>query len=189
MTTPQPNASGDDGLGWRFWCLVPVTGVAAGLAAGLLMLLFHLVQRVAFGGDGAHFLDDVAASSPARRVGVLTLGGVVAGLGLALIRREGAHAGGFAAAIWFRAGRLPLVPTLSQAVLAVLVVGSGASLGREAPPKLAGAAFGSALAGRARLSPSHHRLLAAFGAGTGIAAAYQVPLGGRCSRWRCCSAA
>ena len=43
MSTPQPNASGDDGLGWRFWCLVPVTGVAAGLAAGLLMLALHLV--------------------------------------------------------------------------------------------------------------------------------------------------
>ncbi len=176
--TPQPNASGDDGLGWRFWCLVPVTGIAAGLAAGLLVLLLHAVQRLAWGEGDAGFLRAVEAASPAQRVGVLALGGLVAGLGRLAIRHEGTHAGGFTAAIWFRAGRLPFWPTLSQAVLSIVVVGLGASLGREAAPKQAGAAFGSLFASRAGLSSSHRRLLAAFGAGAGIAAVYDVPLGG-----------
>ena len=176
--SPQPNDAGDDGLGWRFWCLVPATGVAAGLAAGLLMLLLHAVQHLAWGEGEAGFLRAVEAASPVQRVGVLALGGLVAGLGRLAIRREGGHAGGFAAAIWFRAGRLPFWPTLSQAVLSILVVGLGASLGREAAPKQAGAAFGSFFASRVGLSASHRRLLAAFGAGAGIAAVYDVPLGG-----------
>ena len=172
--SPQPNDAGDDGLGWRFWCLVPATGVAA----GLLMLLLHVVQHLAWGEGEAGFLRAVEATSPVQRVGVLAVSGLVAGLGRVAIRREGGHAGGFAATIWFRAGRLPFWPTLSQAVLSILVVGLGASLGREAAPKQAGAALGSLVASRVGLSSSHRRLLAAFGAGAGMAAVYDVPLGG-----------
>ncbi len=139
---------------------MPATGVTAGLAAGLLMRLLRLMQHLAWGEGAGGFLRAVEAASPGHRVGVLVLGGLAAGLGRALIRREGSHAGGLAAAVWFRAGRLPFVATVAQGVLSIVVVGLGASLGREAAPKQVGAAFGSLFAGRAGLPPGRHRLFA-----------------------------
>jgi len=82
------------------------------------------------------------------------------------------------AAIWFSAGRLPALRTLGSAVLSVVVVGMGASLGREGAPKQAGAVIANALSDRSSLSDEQRRLLVACGAGAGMAAAYGVPLGG-----------
>jgi len=60
----------------------------------------------------------------------------------------------------------------------VVIVGMGASLGREGAPKQAGAVIANALSDRAHLSDEQRRLLVACGAGAGMAAAYGVPLGG-----------
>ena len=82
------------------------------------------------------------------------------------------------AAIWFHAGRLPALRTLGSAVLSVIIVGMGASLGREGAPKQVGAVFANIFADRTRLSDEQRRLLVACGSGAGMAAAYGVPLGG-----------
>jgi H+/Cl- antiporter ClcA len=59
-----------------------------------------------------------------------------------------------------------------------VVVGLGASLGRENAPKLMGGASASVLAGWAKLTPGQTRLLMACGAGAGFGAVYNVPLAG-----------
>ena len=82
------------------------------------------------------------------------------------------------AAIWFHAGRLPAARTLASAVLSILLVGMGTSLGREGAPKQTGAVIANAMSDRAKLSDDARRLLVACGAGSGMAAAYGVPLGG-----------
>jgi H+/Cl- antiporter ClcA len=82
------------------------------------------------------------------------------------------------AAIWFHAGRMPGLRTLGSAVLSILVVGLGASLGREGAPKQAGAVFANWFSDWTKLSDEQRRLLVACGAGAGMAAAYGVPLGG-----------
>lgn len=58
------------------------------------------------------------------------------------------------------------------------MVGMGASIGREAAPKLMGGVSGSLLARWTKLTPAQRRLLVACGAGAGLAAVYNVPLGG-----------
>jgi H+/Cl- antiporter ClcA len=63
-------------------------------------------------------------------------------------------------------------------VLSILVVGLGASLGREGAPKQAGAVFANWFSDWTKLSDEQRRLLVACGAGAGMAAAYGVPLGG-----------
>jgi H+/Cl- antiporter ClcA len=63
-------------------------------------------------------------------------------------------------------------------VLSAIVVGMGASLGREGAPKQAGAVLANLFANQGRLSDEQRRLLVACGAGAGMAAAYGVPLGG-----------
>jgi CIC family chloride channel protein len=82
------------------------------------------------------------------------------------------------AAIWFYAGRLPVLRTLASATLSVIVVGMGAALGREGAPKQAGAVIANLMCDRTRLPDRERRLLVACGAGAGMAAAYGVPLGG-----------
>ena len=54
----------------------------------------------------------------------------------------------------------------------------GASIGREAAPKLMGGASGSVLGGWFKLTSAQKRLLVACGGGAGLAAVYNVPLGG-----------
>lgn len=63
-------------------------------------------------------------------------------------------------------------------VLSEIVIGLGASLGREAAPKLMGAVSGSVLARWTGMDAGQRRLLVACGAGAGLASVYNVPLAG-----------
>ncbi|GAB2458548.1 voltage-gated chloride channel family protein [Jatrophihabitans fulvus] len=179
----QPNATGDGEarLTPRLWALVVVTGVASGLAGVLMMLLLFTVQQAAFGVgvENAGFSAAVAAANGWHRALPLLVGGVIAGVGWYLLRRF--TAGGSSEPdeiLWTGRGRLSFRRSAGSAVLSEVVVGLGASLGREAAPKLLGAVSGSLLAEWCRLSPAQRRLLVACGGGSGLAAVYNVPLGG-----------
>ncbi len=80
--------------------------------------------------------------------------------------------------IWFHAGGMPFVRTIGRAVLSIIVVAMGAAIGREGALKQTGAVIGWRWAHWAGLSPEQRRLLTACGAGAGMAAAYNIPLGG-----------
>ncbi len=179
---PQPNvlvAANVPGFSARFWLLLVLTGVGAGLAAGLLMKLLRLVQHAAWSYPGGDFLDAVANAAAATRVEILAATGGLVGLALyALGRVKSAHSNELEATIWFRSGALAPIRTALKAVISIIIVALGASLGREAAPKQAGALIGSLLATWRDLPTSQHRLLAACGAGAGIAAVYDVPFGG-----------
>jgi H+/Cl- antiporter ClcA len=160
----------------RFWMLVALVGLGAGLGGAALMELLKAVQHLAWSYHSGDFLEGVQHTSSARRVLVLAIGGVVAGLGTMLLAGRGA--GEISEAIWLRDARLPLFASLARAVHSILVVGLGASLGREAAPQQAGAAVASAISDWAELPPWQRQLLVACGAGAGMAAVYNVPLGG-----------
>ena len=80
--------------------------------------------------------------------------------------------------VWGEEERLSFRRSLGTSVISEVVIGMGASIGRENAPKLMGGASASLLAGWARLSPAQRRLLMACGGGAGLAAVYNVPLGG-----------
>ena len=167
------------GYTWRFWALVVVLGALTGLAASALMWILRLVEDLAYGFHAASFAAAVAASSDLRRVGVVLLAGVLVAVGaIVLKRRPGAGAIEVSEALWLRAGRLPILPSLARGVLSVVTVGLGSPLGREAAPQLAGASLASRLSDWAQLPVWQRRLLVASGAGAGFAAVYNVPLGG-----------
>lgn len=162
-----------------FWLAVVLTGLGTGLAAAALTGLLELVQHTLWPGAGIDLLDAASRTAPGWHVLVLVGAGVLTGAGqLLLVRLSSANSIDITAAIWFHAGRLPAWRTLGSAVLSILVVGMGASLGREGAPKQAGAVVANALSDRVRLSDEQRRLLVACGAGAGMAAAYGVPLGG-----------
>lgn len=163
----------------RFWIAVFFTGVLTGIGAVVLTRLLEAMQRWMWHGSGTDLLAAATRATSTRRVLVLLAAGVMTGIGQVILRRLSSGNGiDTTAAIWFHAGRLPALRTLGSAILSVLVVGMGASLGREGAPKQAGAVFANFFACRARLSDEQRRLLVACAAGAGMAAAYGVPLGG-----------
>jgi chloride channel protein, CIC family len=180
--SPQPNVFASGSVfehPLRFWAAILVTGCAAGLAGGALMLLLRGVQHLAWSYQTGDFLEGVERASTARRLLALTLAGALVGVGrLTFLRPTGGHSGELSEAIWFRAGRLPLVSTVFKGAFSIIVVALGASLGREGAPKQIGAAVASAIAQRAKFTAAQSRLIAACGAGAGMAAVYNVPFGG-----------
>src|SRR3984885_10395760 len=163
----------------RFWLAVTLTACSTGLAAATLTRLLELVQQWVWGGTGTNLLEAAEKADALRHVLVLLGAGVLTGLGQIALRRLSSGNGiDTTAAIWFHAGRLPALRTLGSAVLSVVIVGMGVSLGREGAPKQAGAVIANVLSDKAHLSDEERRLLVACGAGAGMAAAYGVPLGG-----------
>jgi chloride channel protein, CIC family len=163
----------------RFWLAVVLTGVGTGLGAAALTRLLDTVQHLAWNGSATDILEASTHSSALRHVLVLLGAGLITGAGQIILRQLSSGNGiDTTAAIWFHAGRMPAWRTLGSAVLSVLIVGMGVSLGREGAPKQAGAVFANFFSDRERLSDEQRRLLVACGAGAGMAAAYGVPLGG-----------
>jgi CIC family chloride channel protein len=163
----------------RFWLAIVLTGLGTGASAAALMLILQAVQHTVWPGADMTLLDAASQATPWRHVLVLLGAGLATGAGqIILVRLTASNSIDITEAIWFSVGRLPALRTLGSAVLSVIVVGMGASLGREGAPKQAGAVVANVLSDRARLSGEQRRLLVACGAGAGMAAAYGVPLGG-----------
>ncbi len=177
----QPNADPLP-LAWRFWVVTLLVGVGAGLAGGLLTLLLHAVQDVAFGYRAESFQLGVERAPAWRRVVVPALAGLVAGLGWWWLRgpvsRRLGPARGVSGAVWDPHGRMGLTRTFLDGVLQIVIVAMGASLGRERAPREVSAALASRLAELTGLSARERRVLIACGAGAGLAAVYDVPFGG-----------
>jgi H+/Cl- antiporter ClcA len=183
FTSPQPNIPGQGilaGYSLRFWGLVIAIGAATGLAGAGFIALLNLVERLAWRRPASQFLVAVTAASPERDMFVLLAAGAIAGAGaLLVLRLRGSGGGEISEALWLRGGQLELLPSLVRGTLSIITVGMGASLGREGAPQLAGAAFASELCERSKtISRSQRRLLVAAAAGAGMAAVYNVPLGG-----------
>src|SRR5476649_1129910 len=164
--------------------IVILTGVGAGLGGMLLALLLHAIQHLAYGYSlykiisPETFLMGVSAASPYRRVLVLGFCGLLAGVGWWVLYRFGRPLVGIKQAI---AGEVPLMPpvaTLSHVLLQIATVALGSPLGREVAPRELGALIGGWLSHAAGLDREQRRTIVACGAGAGLAAVYNVPLGG-----------
>jgi chloride channel protein, CIC family len=160
-----------------FWFAVILTGAGAGIGAVALTMLLEQVQHLAW--PGPNLLDAAAHAGALRHVWVLLGAGALTGAGQIVLRRLTSGNGiDISEAISEFGGRLPMLRTLGTAVLSILVVAMGASLGREGAPKQVGAVLANVFSDQAHLSDERRRLLVACGAGAGMAAAYGVPLGG-----------
>jgi H+/Cl- antiporter ClcA len=160
-----------------FLCAVVIVGLLAGLAGlattSLLRLVEHLTYHYTFGS----LLEGVTASSPIRRAVGPMIGGGLAGLGWWILRSR-TEVAPLAAAV-AHPERIRLLPFTFDAALQVLVVGSGASLGREVAPRQLAVALGNLVTGWIkRLSERDREILLACAAGAGLGAVYAVPLGG-----------
>jgi H+/Cl- antiporter ClcA len=160
-----------------FFCAVVIVGLLAGVAGLCTTLSLHFLEHLTYRYTFGSLLEGVTGSSPVRRVLGPMVGGALAGLGWWILRPR-ADVPSLSTAIENR-DRIRLLPFTLDAALQVVVVGSGASLGREVAPRQFAVALGNFATGwLKRLSAHDREILLACAAGAGLGAVYAVPLGG-----------
>lgn len=165
-------------------CLVTIAvGISSGFLGMILALLLHYIQHIAYGYSPLHiisnesFLEGVRASSPERRITILALCGLIAGFGWAAVYQLGKPLVSIAEALKTNK-TMPILSTTFHALLQIITIALGSPLGREVAPREASAVFASWLSRKAGLSIVETKIMLACGAGAGLAAVYNVPLGG-----------
>ena len=172
-----------------FFVLIGVVGVVAGTAGVLVHTLINGLQRLLWGG-----VDLPAAVAAIRRAGGATgswwwwalviaipaAGGLAVGLLFRASRGVGRGSGMslLIESVLLHGGRIPPAPVLLNGLASVVTVGVGGSLGREGPMIRVGAMVSTWLASRFGLPPHRVKILLGCGAAAGLAAAYNVPIGG-----------
>ncbi|SLM63460.1 MULTISPECIES: chloride channel protein [Dickeya] len=168
----------------RMLAALVLTGLLSGLGGMLLALLLHTVQHLAYGYSltqvisDESFLQGVTQAHPLRRFLALLGCGALAGIGWYALSRYGRKRVSITAALQADKPRMPLAETVIHALLQIITVALGSPLGREVAPRELGALAACRLSHWLKLSSEDTRLLIACGAGGGLAAVYNVPLGG-----------
>jgi len=155
---------------------VVATGVLSGLAGGLCTVLGRMVADATYGFSDAPLLTGVEHAPTWRRVVGPTLGCALAGAGWWWLRRRSVIP---KLTESIREGR-PFEPGPMgiDALLQVLAVGCGASLGREQAPRMVAALFTEGCLRPGSFTPELRRILMATATGAGLAAVYNVPVAG-----------
>lgn len=166
-----------------FFLLIGLVGVVGGLLGFATDFLIGLVQRVLWGAP-----DDLISLVPKVPrwvvVAAPAVGGAVVGLILWLSRRrvkgEGSGEGMamLIESVALSGGKIAPRPVLINALAAIVTVGSGGSLGREGPMIRLGAMISSWMGQRVELPPHRLKILVGCGAAAGLAATYNIPIGG-----------
>ncbi|GFG73976.1 voltage-gated chloride channel [Mycobacterium botniense] len=154
-----------------------IVGLLAGVAGLSTSLALRFVEHLTYHYSFGSLLSGVRGSSRFRRAVGPMVGGALAGLGWWMLRSR-TDVRPLIQAIVDR-DRIPLLPFGIDALLQVVLVGSGASLGREGAPRQFAAALADLGIGwLKRLPPRDREILLACAAGAGLGAVYAVPVGG-----------
>lgn len=182
-----PKAIRDPGSGIGILSL-SLIAVLVGALTGVVAILFrHLIVLI----DNAFFLGSLSLEEPAGQLiapgpwgaGIILVP-VLGGLGVVFLIRNfapEARGGGVPEvmdAIYYREGRIRPKVAVVKSLASALSIGSGASVGQEGPIIQIGSAFGSSVAQALGLLAWQRITLLACGAGAGIAATFNTPLGG-----------
>ena len=155
---------------------VIAVGLLAGAAGAATITLLDFVEHLTYHYRFGTLLDGVTGAGPIRRVVGPMVGAALAGLGWWLLRRR-REVPAVSDAVT-RPGPLPRLAMTADAALQTLLVGSGASLGRENAPRQFAVALGDAALSRWSLTARDRTILLGCAAGAGLAAVYSVPAGG-----------
>ncbi|MCP3055084.1 chloride channel protein [Aurantimonas marianensis] len=184
-TASQAEAPGEREVALPVMLLLALAvGIVAGLGAIALKYLITFIVNLTFYGGLGLGLDLNAYGPPSPWGAGIILVPVVGGLIVVwLVRNFAPEARGSGVPQVMYAiyhdngdvrGRVAVVKSLASAIS----IGTGASVGREGPIIQIGSSFGSAFARKLRLVRHQKITLLAAGAGAGIAATFNTPLGG-----------
>jgi CIC family chloride channel protein len=164
--------------------LALVIGVLTGLGAVAFRALIAFVHNLSYNGTLSFVYDANISAGPSRFGDFVLLSPVIGGLIVVfLVRRFAPEAKGHGVpevmdAIFYKRGNIRGTVALIKALASAVSIGSGAAVGREGPIIQIGSALGSAFAQFIGLSTRQKITLLSAGAGAGIAATFNTPLGG-----------
>ncbi len=166
------------------WALSILVGVVAGLGAVAFRALIGFVHNLLFLGKLSSAYDANTHTPPSPWGPFVIFVPVAGALGVAfLVKNFAPEAKGHGVpevmdAVYHRRGIIRPVVSVVKALASALSIGSGASIGREGPIIQIGSSFGSTL-GQLLSLPAWQRItLIAAGAGGGIGATFNTPVGG-----------
>ena len=168
----------------KLWLLAVVVGVVAGSGAVLFRMLIGFFHNLLFLGS-LSALYDANRHTPASPwgIGVICVP-VIGAVGVAfLVKNYAMEAKGHGVpevmdAIYYQKGVIRPVVALIKSLASALSIGSGGSVGREGPIVQIGSSFGSSTGQLLRLPAWQRITMIAAGAGGGIAATFNTPIGG-----------
>ena len=168
-----------------YLCLLAlVVGIVGGLGAVVFRGLIAFVHNLLFLGT-LSFVYDSSLFTPASPWGALVvLVPVVGAIGVTFIvtnfapEAKGHGVPEVMDAIYYNRGVIRPIVAVAKSLASALSIGSGAAVGREGPIIQIGSAFGSTLGQVIRMSMGQRIILVAAGAGAGIAATFNTPIGG-----------
>ncbi|MDE8347703.1 MAG: chloride channel protein [Acidocella sp.] len=159
-------------------------GVITGFGAVVFRGLIGLIHNIFFLGS-VSFAYNAAQFTPAGHWGVwVILVPVIGGLGVTfLVSNFAPEAKGHGVpevmdAIYYKGGKIRPVVAVVKSLASALSIGSGAAVGREGPIIQIGSALGSTLGQMIKMPAASRIILVAAGAGAGIAATFNTPIGG-----------
>ncbi len=166
-------------------CLLALgVGVMTGIGAVALRSLIGLIHNLMFNGVFKIAYDANILEGPSRFGNWVILSPVLGGLVVVyLVERFAPEAKGHGVpevmdAIYYKRGNIRGIVALIKSLASALSIGSGASVGREGPIIQIGSALGSSFSQAIGLSAGQKITLLSAGAGAGIAATFNTPLGG-----------
>jgi H+/Cl- antiporter ClcA len=159
-----------------FAAAILVTGVVSGVAGGFTTVLVKTIEHLVYGFAQGPLLTGVKDAPIERRLVGPTIGCALAAIGWWLLRGRATIPN---LTEQIRAGKpFQHGPMGIDALLQVVAVGSGASLGREQAPRLFAASFTEMWIRFGSIPPAERQILLGSAAGAGLAAVYNVPAAG-----------
>jgi CIC family chloride channel protein len=164
--------------------MAALVGVVAGLGAWVFRLLIGFFHNALFRGELSVIYDaNIFTPSNPWGLGIVLVPVAGAVVVAWLVKNFAPEAKGHGVpevmdAIYYNEGRIRPRVALVKSLASAISIGSGASVGREGPIVQIGSAFGSTLGTLFPMAVSDRITLIAAGAGAGIAATFNAPLGG-----------
>ena len=185
---PPPPAPTEEELGplglLPLSMLALVVGIVGGFGAVVFRDLIGLIHNILFLGQFRVAYDSSVFTPPSPWGAGVILVPVIGSLGVTwLVSTFAPEAKGHGVpevmdAIYYQSGIIRPVVAVVKSVASALAIGSGAAIGREGPIIQIGAAMASTLGQVIRMQPGQRITLVAAGAGAGIAATFNTPIGG-----------
>jgi chloride channel protein, CIC family len=181
----QQNVRSERTMGLLALSLLAIgVGIVTGVGAVGFRALIGLIHNVFYFGRFSAVYDANVLEPPSPWGAGMVLVPVIGGLGVTfLVSKFAPEARGHGVpevmdAIFYREGRIRPVVAAVKSLASALSIGTGAAVGREGPIIQIGASLGSTLGQLIRMDTWQRITLVAAGAGAGIAATFNTPLGG-----------
>jgi chloride channel protein, CIC family len=164
--------------------LAVLVGVVTGFGAVLFRELVGVIHNILYYGHLSAAYDANVYDQPSSWGPGIILVPVIGGFGVVLLVSKFApEARGHGVpevmdAVFYRDGKIRPVVAAIKALASGLSIGSGAAVGREGPIIQIGASLGSSAGQLIRMAAWQRITLVAAGAGAGIAATFNTPIGG-----------